>query len=87
MFDLSIPSFAFACPVCRAPLDMVGPDECYCRADGTVYRRREGVWCFLPPDRAAMFEEFVRQYETIRRAEGRGSEDPAYYREGASLEL
>jgi SAM-dependent methyltransferase len=34
----------------------------------------------LRADRVAFFHQFIREYETIRRAEGRASADPAYYR-------
>jgi len=40
----------------------------------------EGIWRFLTPERQAYFEAFVREYETVRQAEGRGFDDPAYYR-------
>ncbi len=70
----------FACPACRTPLEALGPDEQRCPADGTTYRRVDGIWRFLAPDREAFFRQFLREYEAIRRAEGRGSDDPAYYR-------
>ena len=28
----------------------------------------------------SLYEQFVREYETVRRAEGRGADNPAYYR-------
>ncbi|HFQ93964.1 MAG TPA: class I SAM-dependent methyltransferase [Anaerolineae bacterium] len=40
----------------------------------------DGIWRFLPPERAAHYARFVREYETVRLAEGRQSDDPAYYR-------
>jgi SAM-dependent methyltransferase/uncharacterized protein YbaR (Trm112 family) len=69
----------FACPVCRAPLQVVAPDERRCAADGRVYRRVEGIWRFLPPERSACFARFLSDYTSIRRAEGYGYDDPARY--------
>lgn len=51
-----------------------------CPADGHSYSRVDGVWRFLPPEREAYFRQFMAEYEHVRRAEGRGSDDPAYYR-------
>lgn len=62
------------------PLKTPAPDERRCPADGTSYRRVDGIWQFLLPERAAYFRQFIQEYETVRRAEGRGSDDPAYYR-------
>lgn len=70
----------FACPVCRTLLEAPAPDERCCPVDGTVYRRVDGIWRFLLPERAAFFQQFIQEYETVRQAEGRGSDDPAYYR-------
>jgi len=76
----SAPSLKFACPACRTPLEAAGPEALRCPADGAVYRRVDGIWRFLLPEREAFFQQFMREYETVRRAEGRGSDDPAYYR-------
>jgi len=78
--SISEGSFAFTCPVCRVGLEAAGPEELCCSAEGISYRRVEGIWRFLPPERLAHFEQFAREYETVRLAEGRHSGDPAYYR-------
>lgn len=72
--------FVFACPRCHGDLVSDGPATVRCPADGLVFERRDGIWRFLPPDRAAHFERFVAEYEAIRDAEGRGLADPAFYR-------
>ena len=41
--------------------------------------QEDGIWRGLPPGRAAHFERFLREYETVREAEGRGSDQPEYY--------
>jgi SAM-dependent methyltransferase len=75
-----LPAFSFACPRCCGPLELTAQDEMRCPADGLRFLRRAGVWRMLLPEREPLFARFSRDYETIRRAEGRGSQDPAYYR-------
>lgn len=70
----------FACPRCHAPLHFTTPNELLCPTDGLRFERHAGIWHFLLPERAPFFEQFIREYESIRRAEGRISTDPAYYR-------
>jgi SAM-dependent methyltransferase len=69
----------FACPSCRANLEPAAADELRCPADGLRFQRVDGIWRLLLDKRAAFFEPFIRDYETVRRAEGRGSDDKAYY--------
>lgn len=40
---------------------------------------RAGVWHALPVERAAYYARFIKDYEAIRSAEGRGSTDGRYY--------
>jgi SAM-dependent methyltransferase len=40
----------------------------------------DNIWRFLPADRLDFYVRFIADYETIRQAEERGSDDPAYYR-------
>lgn len=71
---------SFACPACRTRLDSSAEDELRCPQDGLRFPRVDGVWRFLLPGRDAVYEQFIREYETVRRAEGRGSPTPEYYR-------
>lgn len=71
--------FPFACPRCGTALDLVAVDVLRCPKDDLRFEQREGIWRFLLPERAPIFEQFTREYETVRKAEGRGG-DPAYYR-------
>ncbi len=71
---------AYRCPVCRGPLGAVTPESFLCERDRLTFPRVDGIWRFLPPGRAAHYAQFVREYEAVRQAEGRGSADPAYYR-------
>lgn len=70
----------FACPACHTALALIAVDEVRCPNDGLRFSRIDGIWRFLLPERTADFEQFIREYETVRQAEGRGSQDPAYYR-------
>lgn len=63
----------FACPVCRAPLRR-GRADCYtCPEEGIQFPRAQGIWQFVLPDRRPHFSDFIRDYETIRRFEGRSA--------------
>lgn len=73
-------AFRFTCPICRGALDQAGPDGWRCPADALTFAREEGIWRFLPPDRAAVYAPFLRDYTAIRDAEGYGYDDPARYR-------
>ncbi len=72
--------FEFSCPQCGSPLTRRSPEEQVCPVDGIHYQAIDGIWRFLLPGRALALEQFIREYETVRTAEGRWSDDPAYYR-------
>ncbi|HWM93314.1 MAG TPA: methyltransferase domain-containing protein [Thermoanaerobaculia bacterium] len=67
--------WTLACPVCRTALA-----DSRCPGCGRDWPRIDGIWRFLPPERAEAFASFLRDYTRIRHAEGRGSEDPEHYR-------
>jgi len=69
--------FRCACPICRANLEIIGTDEWRCPIDGAAFRRVDGIWRCLPPERAAIFAPFLRDYTAIRDAEGYGYDDLA----------
>jgi SAM-dependent methyltransferase len=57
------------------------PDDCaVCPGCGARYERRDGIWRLLPPERAAFFAPFLRDYTQIRDAEGYGYDDDERYR-------
>jgi SAM-dependent methyltransferase len=72
--------WSFACPCCRAPLEPAGEEALRCPGEGTTFRRVDGVWRFLTPERERYFAPFLRDYAAIRRAEGYGYDDPQRYR-------
>lgn len=51
-----------------------------CSADGTSYRRRNGIWNLIPASRTRRFHRFVSEYGTVRKLEGRGSHHAEYFR-------
>ncbi len=69
--------FRFACPICRADLEAIGSDAWRCPIDAASFRCLDGIWRCLPPDRAAVFAPFLRDYMAIRDAEGYGYDDLA----------
>ena len=72
----------FACPECGAALE----DECEsdrrsCPYCAQTYERRDGVWRFLTPGRAARLEPFLQQYRAVRDRDGHRRHMPAeHYR-------
>lgn len=70
-----------ACPACRTPLGIPAAGNCSldCPRCGQKYECTDGIWCFLPAERRAVFEPFLRDYTRIRIAEGRGSASADFY--------
>jgi ubiquinone/menaquinone biosynthesis C-methylase UbiE len=71
---------SFVCPRCKIKLDQTEPDKLQCFQDKLTFNKVEGIWRFLLPERMEHYARFTRDYETIRRSEGRGSQDESYYR-------
>lgn len=71
--------FTFICPDTGQPLKTLDAER-QIRADGFVYHRVDGIWRFMLPGREEDLAQFMQEYETVRRAEGRGSLDAAWYR-------
>lgn len=70
----------FVCPRCRGDLQKISDQEFHCPVDDLSFQQSDGIWRFLLPERKAYYTQFVKDYETIRRVEGRQSRDPFYYR-------
>ncbi len=69
------------CPSCFADAGpMPGPGSpgttCVC---GFRFDNRDGILRALPSTRLRAYARFLAEYSAIRRAEGRGSDDAAYY--------
>jgi SAM-dependent methyltransferase len=70
----------FVCPRCRTTLERTTSERMTCPRDGLEFWKTDGIWRFLLPESEAHYARFIRDYETVRQAEGRGSTDPGYYR-------
>jgi SAM-dependent methyltransferase len=62
------------CPCCRSNIS--GLDCAFC---GFRMRTNRGIVHALPTERAVHYARFMRDYERIRAAEGRGSESEEFY--------
>jgi len=51
----------------------------FCTACSATLRQEQGIWMALPSARQAHFARFVKEYQHIRKEEGRGSADPEFY--------
>ena len=69
----------FICPRCRTNLERTTPERFTCPHDGLEFWNVDGIWRFLLPESEAHYARFIRDYETIRRSEGRGSASAKYY--------
>jgi ubiquinone/menaquinone biosynthesis C-methylase UbiE len=70
------------CPGCGAAtgtLPEVESSGMACAACGFLLEKRGGIVCALLPRRKKELERFLEEYSRIRKAEGRGSTDAAYY--------
>lgn len=74
------------CPGCSASVgpisdrdDGVLSDRIRCHCCGMAMNKTNGVWGMLSPRQHAQFGAFMRDYEQIRHAEGRGSKHPEFY--------
>ncbi|HZQ96665.1 MAG TPA: class I SAM-dependent methyltransferase [Candidatus Sulfotelmatobacter sp.] len=50
-----------------------------CAGCDFVIRKEKGILRALQPNRERYFQQFIRDYETVRAREGRGSVSPEYY--------
>lgn len=79
-------AIALLCPMCRGSLAAgeyhdLGL-ECLpicCSHCNFSFRQRSGIWQALPEARRAYYARFLREYEAVRKAEGRGSAEAEYY--------
>ncbi len=70
----------FACPRCQGQLTAVTPTAFRCPLDDLIFTCEQGIWRFLLPERAACFQQFIQEYETVRQAEGWHGQSADYYR-------
>ncbi len=79
--DLQV-NWEAACPHCRADCGLLqkASGSLQCPQCTTAYPQIDGIWRLLAPGRAEHFEPFLRDYTSIRLAEGRGSDSADFYR-------
>jgi SAM-dependent methyltransferase len=80
------PYVKLRCPTCTAALASAtyhalgkSHEEIVCAECFAVMSQKQGIWMALAADREAYFRRFIQDYETVRKAEGRGSDDPEFY--------
>jgi SAM-dependent methyltransferase len=80
------PYVKLRCPTCTAALAPVmyhalgkTHEEIVCAECFAVMAQEQGIWLALAANREAYFQRFIQDYQTVRKAEGRGSDDPQFY--------
>ncbi len=77
---LSGSTIKFRCPVCKTIIGGgILPREGKCSSCGFPFEEHEGILCAIPDTRKEAYRRFLEEYSQIRHAEGRGSDDAAYY--------
>ena len=72
-----------ACPHCGGAagfMNGAAMSRFRCSECGQYMPYRDGILFALPPQRIEFYKPFLNEYTAIRNAEGRGSEDPEFYR-------
>lgn len=70
--------FQFVSPIHQKPLVQKDYRTLTCQDSGTNYAKVDGVWHLIAPERIEIFDTFIREYETVRQAEGRSDSAEAY---------
>lgn len=80
------PYVRLRCPTCTAALTPVTyhalgktHEQIACSKCFAILAQQQGIWRALAADREGYFRRFLHDYETVRKAEGRGSDDPQFY--------
>jgi SAM-dependent methyltransferase len=73
-FEADIAGAELQCPRCAGTLHDLVCTACFFHLE--MHRR---IWLALPKERAAYYSRFMADYERIRAAEGRGSQNDDYY--------
>jgi SAM-dependent methyltransferase len=78
--------FLLRCPACLTELNgasvygtAVGSYSVLCEGCSFRLEMERGIWDAIRPERKQKFERFVREYETVRAGEGRGSSDHIFH--------
>jgi SAM-dependent methyltransferase len=79
--QVTLNGFMLLCPRCSAAFEWSEKDDStiVCTKCHFPMFLRDGIWHALPVERATYYAQFIKDYETIRTAEGRGSSESSYY--------
>jgi len=72
---LPLANVRLRCPACGS----LDGRQATCASCGFEFELEDGILKALPPQRRQVYSRFLQEYSTIRKAEGRGSENPAFY--------
>ena len=79
-------SIELQCPSCKnaltaLPYHLLGSltEPIWCPNCSFLMEQLQGIWLGLTKERQKHFAPFLKDYEAVRRAEGRGSDDPNFY--------
>jgi SAM-dependent methyltransferase len=76
-------TLSLRCPRCFENMGAFDPLDSslrpVCEQCGFVLLNSDGIWEALAPDREERFRQFVREYQTVRAQEGRGSPCADFY--------
>lgn len=76
---------ALQCPRCSGCFEGIAQsgetNVCSSRCSSCFFslRTENGIWRTLPPERETYFQRFMKEYQIVRAAEGRGSRGSEYY--------
>jgi SAM-dependent methyltransferase len=80
------PIIELRCPVCGnaisgVPYEVLAREQVdlQCEICSFQLRQEEGIWHALPLDRQRYFAKFLKEYQEVRNAEGRGSDRAEFY--------
>jgi SAM-dependent methyltransferase len=77
----TIGNLKIRCPRCTAALEPASNAEpaFTCVECHFPMKYKKGIWHALPIERSTYYSRFIKDYEAIRAAEGRGNENSSYY--------
>ena len=84
--DQSAQYIGLRCPACKTDLSALpyhslaqSLEPVRCARCFSKLVPEDGIWLALSQDRQKYLARFIRDYESVRKAEGRGSDDPQFY--------
>lgn len=82
----SVQCIGLLCPDCKKDVTTAGYHvlgqphaDIRCTECSASMVQQQEIWIALPEQRRQYYERFIRDYETVRKAEGRGSNRPEFY--------